>query len=126
MWEKQNLVTQSKGDQWKCSHCGYKFWSCRLGANDSTCPKCDCLAGLEHPVEMSGKPLGGWYAPAAEKAYDSLVELRAAESSRPSCAGCRGPLVIVPRTRHPLSDLWRLERQDGLALMCCAGDCKEP
>lgn len=106
MWRKLNLVTEPKGDQLKCSHCGHTLW-CRSLKRPTRCPKCGCLEMEEHPAK--DVVWGCW----SDKNHSK------------ECAHCKGPTIIVPRTGHPNSKFWMYERNDGLVLMACKKGCPE-
>lgn len=104
MWNKLNLVTQAKGDQIQCSHCGYKTWVQGL-SRPTVCPKCNCLASETKPVTREvvgrwGKILIGTF-----------------------CHKCKGTMRVVPLTGHPNSPYWGLDRNDGMSLFACKNMC---
>lgn len=106
MWKKLNLVTQPKGDQLQCSHCGDKIWNLTIGC-PYRCLKCGCFDFEEHPANRT---IYGIWAP------NPLGH---------RCTHCRGRLELVPLEGHPNSRLWALKRDDRCLLWSCKKMCEE-
>lgn len=106
MWEKLNLVTQPKGDQLQCTHCGYKQWHQGL-SRPTRCPKCKCSDFERHPSTHT--VYGVWTAKPLGK----------------RCPHCRGRLELVPLEGHPNSRFWGLKQNEGSLLWACKNLCPE-
>ena len=106
MWQKLNLVTQSKGDQLQCSSCGHTMWHWAL-VRPHVCPKCGCLSTEQKALD--GVILGGW----SNKVLGN------------KCSRCDAQMHIVPPQGHPNSAYWELDLGDGQVLVACSKGCQE-
>lgn len=105
-WYKMNLITEKKGDLWKCNYCGFKKWQKHIGSRGS-CAKCGTMEIYDEP----NINIYGTWVPKKKKIY---------------CPHCNVKLNYVPKKGHPLSKLSvDLKRDDGDVLKACPNNCKE-
>lgn len=120
MFRKVNLVTQpNMMDTWKCQECGHRLVS-PMGP-PRICPDCKVHCHLDSDES-------------AALHYDEFkLESETVEGcwsirdhiGKVKCSKCGVVLIEVPKSGHPNSSYWKLQRHVREVLLCCSNGCLE-
>lgn len=117
---KLNLVTTDLpgggiGDIYLCLNCGKRIGIQTFFPTNGKTPGRCVVSAETYKAEMhesKGKVLGWW------SSEEDPFNMQGA------CYKCGGRAGLVPRTGHPNSPFWRLNRFDGDVLVCCLEGCE--
>ncbi len=114
---KKNLVTKSnkKGtyDEYPCVNC-YEILHV-YGIRQSKTHPGPCLVSKERAKEIDS----------SERESEIMYGVWATKKAKSCCPKCKTRLILCPKSGHPISQYWNLQRDDGCDLYVCPNNCPE-